>query len=1027
MARNIEVGLEIDFDDNGAIRGVRQITDGLHGVEGAGKRASRGAQLFGAALGALSLAAVGRELFRFGTSIIQTGAKFETLAIQLKAVMGSSEGAGRALEWVKEFTLATPYQLEQVTNAFVKLKAMGLNPMSGALQAVADATSYLGGSAETMNSLVLALGKSFTIGKMSMEEMRMMMEKGVPVIDILADKLEVSTGEILKMSSAGKIGRDEIGLLIDAMREMYGGASAELMNTFTGKWSNLRDQIDKTLDSLANTGALEAAKGALDIVITGLEKASEMFEKLAENSDLTDLTASMQELARATDALSSAVTDSNVLPFFFALGQIKLANDIEKVASATRMLAAATGSFMQHGGGSRGIVSAIVGMSSAARENARDVYKMARSHKTAEERAKDLVIQANRNIDAMKLLNKSLTDRRNTLRDLYSQEEDQLEIWKDLEYQAKLNADADEYWLKQTKEGFEEVQAELDEYIRTMQIPIVIPAPPTAPVINAFEEIGQSFSDLLGKGFMGELETFSDLWDAIWQDLAKSMMGILGNAFEDLFKPDGKGIGGMLGSFNESIQENRLGAGIGGAGMMYGGYQQGGAGGFLQGAMGGAMSGGALAGMLFGSAAGPIGMAIGAAVGGIMSLFGGTDKPRSGGYVGMTGGQITSLQGHDNLSGAERALWSQERVEEYRGAVMAMNDVLRLFGEGELFDLIGDAPTWDFAGGSLDRMAQVFREQWLPDAMRGMFQSAIDQGLGSLGVDDATVRQLWSEVDELTGANQIIALQTFIGSLVNLADLYASMDWNTILDETRQDSLTAFLGGMGNALEAAQTQMLGLDSMTLLERADQATTITQLITSARQAEIQMLMQIDALQEGINRSINAQIEGLLTGDMSGAELKAYYGGQITDIMGQLRGGVGSPEQIQQLMADLQRYVGQYQTAMGDQLYAEGIFGGTEAGWLQGILEEARGLSNEAFESMRDQIRESNDALVAELQRLIEALQHFGGAVGAGGATASQLDVNGNIDITIHPSNDFWASVDSRIDYRMAALAPNGPFQ
>ena len=261
MAEKVLISFEVD--NAGAIKKVEQFKGAVGGVPVATKRASAGIAklrtalaMVGTVFAAIGVAKFVSSIVRLGSAVVGTGARFETLAIQLKAVMGSSEGAGRALEWIKDFTLATPYQLEQVTNAFVKLKAMGLNPMSGALQAVADATSYLGGSAEVMNSLVLALGKSFTVGKMSMEEMRMMMEKGVPVIDILADKLGVSAGEILKMSQAGKIGRNEIGLLIDAMREMYGGASAELMNTFTGKWSNLRDQIDKTLDSLAQTLSL---------------------------------------------------------------------------------------------------------------------------------------------------------------------------------------------------------------------------------------------------------------------------------------------------------------------------------------------------------------------------------------------------------------------------------------------------------------------------------------------------------------------------------------------------------------------------------------------------------------------------------------------------------------------------------------------------------------------------------------------------------------------------------------------------
>jgi hypothetical protein len=87
--------------------------------------------------------------------------------------------------------------------------------------------------------------------------------------------------------------------------------------------------------------------------------------------------------------------------------------------------------------------------------------------------------------------------------------------------------------------------------------------------------------------------------------------------------------------------------------------------------------------------------------------------------------------------------------------------------------------------------------------------------------------------------------------------------------------------------------------------------------------------------------------------------------------------------------------------------------SEADWLVSILEEARGLSNDAFESMRDQIRETNDALIAELERLIEALTHYGDSV----ATADQQPptIGGAIDINIdvRPSDWFETWVESRI--------------
>jgi phage tail tape-measure protein len=182
-----KVLVEFEVDAAGAIKQVRQFKKATGEIPAATDGARRSLINLKTVLAGLGAYFSIRSITQFGRAIIQTGAQFETMGIQLRAVTGSVEDANRAMDWITQFTADTPYQLEQVTGAFVKMRAMGLDPMGGAMQAVADMTSYLGGSMDVMNSIVLALGKSWTVGKMSMEEMRMLMERGVPVIDILAE------------------------------------------------------------------------------------------------------------------------------------------------------------------------------------------------------------------------------------------------------------------------------------------------------------------------------------------------------------------------------------------------------------------------------------------------------------------------------------------------------------------------------------------------------------------------------------------------------------------------------------------------------------------------------------------------------------------------------------------------------------------------------------------------------------------------------------------------------------------------
>jgi hypothetical protein len=138
-----------------------------------------------------------------------------------------------------------------------------------------------------------------------------------------------------------------------------------------------------------------------------------------------------------------------------------------------------------------------------------------------------------------------------------------------------------------------------------------------------------------------------------------------------------------------------------------------------------------------------------------------------------------------------------------------------------------------------------------------------------------------------------------------------------------------------------------------------------------------------------------------------------------------------------MADLQRYVGLVQGTLGDNLYQSmSPFGGeTWADYLIGLLEEGRGLSNDAFEEMRDQIRETNEALIAELELLISALTDFTGVLtgGGGGDSFVKSDITIPVDVNVVINGDkslfvrdVRAIIHAELSHinRTTAAAPHG---
>ncbi|RCX31701.1 tape measure protein [Thioalbus denitrificans] len=197
------------------------------------------------------------------TGILRVGGEFERLRTQLDGLMGSAAGGERAFAWVREFTANTPFQLQGVTEAFVKLKAFGLDPMDGTMQALTDQAARVGGGQENLEGVIIAVGQAWAKQKLQGEEILQLVERGVPVWDLLSKATGRTTQELQKLSEGGDLGRDAIRLLIDEMGKATAGSAQAQMQTWNGLVSNMKDTWSAFLNTVAQSGALDYFKGQL--------------------------------------------------------------------------------------------------------------------------------------------------------------------------------------------------------------------------------------------------------------------------------------------------------------------------------------------------------------------------------------------------------------------------------------------------------------------------------------------------------------------------------------------------------------------------------------------------------------------------------------------------------------------------------------------------------------------------------------------------------------------------------------------
>ncbi|MCL1048465.1 tape measure protein [Shewanella abyssi] len=195
--------------------------------------------------------------------VFATGDQFERLGVQMQAVMGSFESGKQATAWVKQFATDVPLQLSEVNKAFVKAKAFGLDPMNGSMKAIVDQAFKLGGGFQEVEGITLALGQAWAKQKLQGEEILQLIERGVPVWDMLAKVTGKNTQELQKMSEQGKLGRDVIQALIDEMGRASDGSAAAQMALLSGQVSNLKDNMSNFYDLIARSGALDWLKGQI--------------------------------------------------------------------------------------------------------------------------------------------------------------------------------------------------------------------------------------------------------------------------------------------------------------------------------------------------------------------------------------------------------------------------------------------------------------------------------------------------------------------------------------------------------------------------------------------------------------------------------------------------------------------------------------------------------------------------------------------------------------------------------------------
>jgi chemotaxis protein histidine kinase CheA len=108
--------------------------------------------------GLVAAAGIGAVALAIGKGL-GVSRQLETLKASLVTVTGSASAAATAFEQITAFTTETPFTLDQVASAFIKLKALGLDPSEAALRSYGNTASAMG---KSLDQLIEAVADAAT-------------------------------------------------------------------------------------------------------------------------------------------------------------------------------------------------------------------------------------------------------------------------------------------------------------------------------------------------------------------------------------------------------------------------------------------------------------------------------------------------------------------------------------------------------------------------------------------------------------------------------------------------------------------------------------------------------------------------------------------------------------------------------------------------------------------------------------------------------------------------------------------------
>ncbi|MCZ0647469.1 tape measure protein [[Ruminococcus] gnavus] len=232
----------------------------------------------------VAVAAVGAVTAALGTGVVagvKYNASIESYQTSFEVMTGSAEKAAEVIDKLKKVGAETPFELPDLADTTQLLMNYGFSA-----DEAMDKMMMLGdisqGSAEKMSRIAAAYGQMSSAGKVSLEDVKQMIEAGFNPLQEISESTGESIASLYDRISKGTISVDEITASMQRATSeggKYFQSMEKQSQTFSGLISTLKDNAQQLLGEVVKPISDGLTESLLPAAISAIEQLTQGFEE----------------------------------------------------------------------------------------------------------------------------------------------------------------------------------------------------------------------------------------------------------------------------------------------------------------------------------------------------------------------------------------------------------------------------------------------------------------------------------------------------------------------------------------------------------------------------------------------------------------------------------------------------------------------------------------------------------------------------------------------------------------------------